>query len=549
MRAAIYARYSSELQRAASIEDQVRLCKERVEREGWTLVATYTDHAMSGATALRPGYQELIEGARRGAFDVVVAEALDRMSRDQEHIAALYKRLSFEGIRLVTLAEGEITDLHVGLKGAMNSLFLKDLASKIRRGLRGRIEQKRSGGSKAYGYEVVREFDASGELIRGGRRINANEANIIRRVFREYAAGKSPRAIVKALNAEGIPGPSGENWSASTIYGNWQRGTGILNNELYIGRLVWNRQRFLKDPETGRRVGRVNPENEWIVKKVCELRIVEDDLWLNVKERQNRVRDALRRSDGSSSLNNAHRRRYLLSGLLKCGSCGYNYTIISSDRYGCASYRSRGTCSNDLAIKREEIEARVLGGLKEKLLAPELVQQFVAEFNAEVERASRATQVLRRQQQRQLEQVMHGIVNILSAIENGIYTSTTKDRLIELEERKAELEKEIAQPSIRPISIHPSVTELYRQKVAKLEEALNADDVRTEAAEALRGLIEEVRLTPDRKTGTLRVELHGELDAILALGEGQKRHRPACEKAGRFSMVAEEGLEPPTHGL
>ncbi|MCW5749636.1 MAG: recombinase family protein, partial [Alphaproteobacteria bacterium] len=104
-RAAIYARYSSELQRQASIEDQLRLCKERLAREGWTLVATYADRAMSGASALRPGYQKLLEDARHGAFDVLVAEAMDRLSRDQEDIAALYKRLRFSGVRIVTLAE------------------------------------------------------------------------------------------------------------------------------------------------------------------------------------------------------------------------------------------------------------------------------------------------------------------------------------------------------------------------------------------------------------------------------------------------------------
>src|SRR6516225_3877493 len=112
MRVVIYARYSSENQREASIEDQVRLCRERIKREGWALVATYSDAAMSGASRLRPGYQKLLEDARAGRFDLVVAEALDRLSRDQEDIAGLYKQLGFCGVKLVTLAEGEITELH-----------------------------------------------------------------------------------------------------------------------------------------------------------------------------------------------------------------------------------------------------------------------------------------------------------------------------------------------------------------------------------------------------------------------------------------------------
>lgn len=133
-RAAIYARYSSDNQREASIEDQVRLCRQKTEREGWHLVEVYSDHAISGATTLRPGYQKMLEDARIGRFDILVAEALDRLSRDQENIAGLFKQLSFAAIKLVTLSEGEISELHVGLKGTMNALFLKDLADKTRRG-------------------------------------------------------------------------------------------------------------------------------------------------------------------------------------------------------------------------------------------------------------------------------------------------------------------------------------------------------------------------------------------------------------------------------
>src|SRR5208282_2012916 len=101
MRAVIYALYSSDLQRDASIEDQVRTCKARIEKEGWMLVATYTDHAISGSNRLRPGYQKLLEDARGGAFDVVIAEALDRLSRDQEDTAALFKHLAFASVKLM----------------------------------------------------------------------------------------------------------------------------------------------------------------------------------------------------------------------------------------------------------------------------------------------------------------------------------------------------------------------------------------------------------------------------------------------------------------
>jgi site-specific DNA recombinase len=138
-RAVNYARYSSELQRDASIENQARKCKARIAQVGWTLIATYTDRAVSGAIRMRPGYQKLLEDARGGAFDVVVTEALDRLSRDQEDVAGLYKHLSSAGGMMVNLAEGPIGELHVGLKGTMNALFLKDLGQKVRHGLAGRV--------------------------------------------------------------------------------------------------------------------------------------------------------------------------------------------------------------------------------------------------------------------------------------------------------------------------------------------------------------------------------------------------------------------------
>ena len=85
----------------------------------------YSDHGISGATILRPAYQNLLEDMRRGHFEVIVTEALDRLSRDQENVAALYKQASFAGVNVVTLAEGEISELHVGFSGAMNALYLK----------------------------------------------------------------------------------------------------------------------------------------------------------------------------------------------------------------------------------------------------------------------------------------------------------------------------------------------------------------------------------------------------------------------------------------
>lgn len=251
-RVALYARYSSDQQNAASITDQLRICRERAEHEGWQVVDTYEDAAISGASlTLRPGIQKLIQDARGGQFDLVLTEALDRVSRDQADVATLFKHLQFAGVPMVTLAEGEISELHVGLKGTMNALFLKDLAKKTHRGLRGRVEKGFSAGSVAYGYRVVRRLTSEGELVRGERAIDPAEALIVNRIFREFASGKSPRAIVRDLNAEGIPGRSGRPWRDTTIRGDSRRGAGIINNELYTGVSAAGNCRSLREGQAG----------------------------------------------------------------------------------------------------------------------------------------------------------------------------------------------------------------------------------------------------------------------------------------------------------
>jgi site-specific DNA recombinase len=519
MNVGIYARFSTDLQNAASIRDQVRLCRARAESEGWTVVATYEDAAYSGTNSLRPAYQRLLSDARTGRLDIVLAEALDRLSRDQEDVAGLYKHLSFAGVELITLAEGPINELHVGLKGTMNALFVKDLARKVRRGLEGRIRERRSGGGLGYGYDLVREYDAKGEPIRGGRKINEEEARIVVRIFQEFALGKSPRAIAKALNAEGMPGPLGRPWGPSTIYGNWRRGTGILNNQLFIGHLVWNRQHFLKDPSTGRRVGRLNPETEWIVEEVQDLRIISDDLWTRVKNRQRVVRDATSLSDYVTRSERARRPAYLLSTLLRCNECGGGFSKRSEHHYGCSNARNRGTCSNLLTIRRDVVEESVLSGLKSHLMDPGLVKEFVAEYRQEVKRlsATRDKQVsLWRDDLVRVEREIRAIIN---AIKDGLRTATIREELLSLETRKEQLLAIQKRPQGSVSRIQPGLADLYRKKVDRLREELDRDELRAQASEIVRSLIEEIRLVP--VDGRLEIEIVGRLPEVLAFASGE----------------------------
>jgi site-specific DNA recombinase len=531
MRAVIYARYSTEMQSSSSIDDQVRLCRERIERDGRELIQVYSDRAVSGATLIRPGIQSLMQDASRGAFDVVYAEALDRVSRDQEDAAGFFKRMRFADITIMTLAEGEISELHVGLKGTMNALFLKDLAEKTRRGLRGRVEAGLSGGGLCYAYDVL-----PGET--GVRRINEREAKVVIAIFRDYAAGLSPRAIAKKLNQEGIPGPSGRLWRDTTIRGHFTRGTGILNNELYVGRLVWNRLTYLKDPKSGRRRSRLNPLEAWITQKVPDLRIVDDSLWDAVKARQGSIRESDRVANARDTRFWERRRsRHLLSGLVHCGACGSLYASIGRDYLACSAARGAGTCSNRQSIRRGVLEGIILDGLKQRLMAPELVEEFVRAFHKEVNSRHLENDLRLEADKRELAEVTRKLNGLIDAIAEGLRAPGLQKRLEEFELRRAQLEQEIASTSTPPVRLHPNLATVYRRKVERLQHVLSDLDIRDEAIQVLRGLIESVCITPS-ETG-FDVEIVGEIAKMIELGmaEGKKKGPILDERTTRSVKV------------
>lgn len=161
----------------------------------------------------------------------------------------------------------------------------------------------------------------------------------------------------------------------------------MLNNELYRGRLVWGRQRFIKNPITGRRVARLNPPGAETVIEVPELRIVDDELWNAVKTRQREVSRPLTNPHVTTPLNETHRPRFLLSGLLACGVCGGGYTITAKDRYGCARRGRQGTCSNNRGIQHQELERRILDGLRSTLVTPDLIAEFTRGVHGDMESA------------------------------------------------------------------------------------------------------------------------------------------------------------------
>ena len=538
MKAAIYARYSSEQQSEHSIDDQVRICRTRAERDGWAIAEVYADYALSGATTNRPRLQALVADARAGHFEIVLAEALDRISRDQEHTAGIWKALSFAGARLITLAEGEVSELHVGLKGTMNALFLKDLAAKTHRGIAGRVQAGKSGGGLCYGYEVVRAYDASGEPVRGDRRINEDQAIVVRRIFSMFAAGSSPIAIAKALNIESVPGPDGRAWRDTTIRGHALRGTGILRNELYVGRLVWNRMRFVRDPATGKRVSRPNPENQWTRADVPELRILDDQVW---DETQGRL-GAIRAASGADAPDRNRfwlnrRSLHLLTQKTFCGVCGGVMTNVGRDYLACAAARKQGICTNTAGIRRQELETLILGALRDDLMAPDVVAEFIAAFTTAWNRGASEVSAGRDAALRELGAIERKLNGLITALAEGFRAPSLQRQLDELEQKREHLAGKLGAAAPNPPRLHPNLAQVYHDKVQRLQEAIAAGPHQQEVLDAIRGLIERVVLTPRIERG-FEVELVGEIASMVALGMADNHARPGYgDAAGRALFV------------
>ena len=527
MRSVIYARFSSDLQDSRSLADQIGLANSYMAARGLTLAGVYEDAAISGASTLnRPGIQRLLADAKAGRFDVVVTESLDRLSRSQADIAGLYEKLSFLGVRIETLADGHVTEIHVGLKGTMAALFLKDLAQKTRRGQIGRVKAGRIPGGKSYGYDILR----TGEE-RGRRTVNGPEAEVVRRAYREYAAGKSPLAIVHDFNAEGIKSPRGGRWNASALLGSPRRGNGLLNNELYRGVIVYNRQRFMKDPSTGKRIARENPESEWHRQEVQDLRIVDDELWSAVQKR--------RGERGGPHLYQQRRPQRLLSGLLRCACCGGRFSVVKDDRMRCSTLQNSRGCDNNRTIRVAEVEERVLTALRHHLLAPDIVAAAVEAYREERRKLSETRVKQRAELERAAAAIARRIANLLEMVETGMADpKASGKRFNELVAEQREIERALAEAE-RPdtIELHPQAAERYRAKVADIHAAIRSgDSAAYEAIAVVRDLIDHILVKPTPRPDPVGLEVVGNLAALLS-------ENTTGSKVAE-SLVAGAGFEP-----
>ena len=543
--AILYARYSTAMQSQASVEDQFRLLRQRAEREGWTVLAEHADRAISGTVRDRPGLMACMEAIESDGAAILLSESLDRLSRDQEDQANLYKRVRFAGARIVTLSEGEIGAIHIGMSGTMAALFIEQLGEKVRRGQLGVVAKGRIPGGLSYGYRQVRKFGDDGEPIKGLREIDEAQARIVRRIFTEYAEGASPLAIARQLNAEGIPSPRGGIWRANAIHGSRKRKNGIVHNELYRGRILYNRQTFMKDPETRKRVSRPNAEEAMVATEVPELRIIDEALWQCVQAR-------LAQFAGTRP-ERARRPKRLLSGFLKCGHCGGSYTIVAKDYWACTTRRTGGSCDNAAHIREADAEERIWAAINHHMLHPDVIAAYLDEIRKGAAAERRRLIAARAAEDQRLKEIEREQDRIVDAIVSGVPPERLKAKSLALEEERVSIEA--ARTSLDELDgllAHPALAESYRRRCESLAALVGQDEKNIPGArELLASMIEKIEVFP-RANGERGGDLllHGDLAAILGLNP--KTQKPATSEGDGQSLqtvVAGVGFEPTTFRL
>ena len=534
-----------------------RIFASYARRQGWEIVASYHDRAVSGASMFRTGIEALSRDAQAGKFDVVLTEAMDRVSRSLADVAKFHDRMEFHRVTFHTITEGKIDTMLIGMKGTMNQIQLRDIGLKTARGQKGRVKAGLSAGGNTYGYDVLPGIETDGKTQHGARAINPGEAAVVRRIFEDYARGISPKKIAETLNLEGVLAPRGKHWSASTLHGNRERGTGLLNNELYVGVRVWNRLHYAKDPDTGKRVSRPNPEDILLEVAVPDLRIIDEDLWQRVRARQG----SLKSKETGIPIDRHRRPAMLLSGLMRCGCCGSGFSKISRDGYGCSAARNKGraVCTNMRVIKQADIEGRVLHALEHHLMDPAAVEIFCKDYMAERNRLAAQAHAGRGALEKELRTIKTAHGKLVEAIIAGVPVDQVKEKMGELDTRRREIETELAaMAGPDPVRFHPSMATAYRDKVGALIRGLGDAAQMELARESLRGLIEAIILTPDPNGAGLLVDLEGALAGLLHLALWTSGERGMAAKGGdapngffeaidiacKIKLVAGAGFEP-----
>jgi len=434
---AIYARYSSDLQRPASIDDQVRRCREYVEERGGkvALELVFSDAAKSGASLVRNGFEQLMKLVRQRprGVDAIVVEDMSRVTRDLADASHLFRELRYLDVPLVGVADGVDTSgkeakVTFTVKSLLSDMYLDELSDKTRRGLEGRALAGFSTGGLPMGYRSVPQCNEHGRVVGHRIEIDAQTAPTIQRIFDEYLKGNSCAVIAQALTRDSVPPPRAKTrhrrkgWIASTV-------RAMLLNEAYIGVWTFKKRLWQKVPGTNERRSRERSADQIIRREYPERRIIDVPVWEAVRTRSAAVRA---RYTGKRNPASAPGRvtNYPLSGLLHCGCCGAPMVITrgtSATYYKCGDYKKRRSCSNSRGVKEELARTRIFAALQEKFSTPDALDYLrkrIAEYLGESNRDASRELAEKRASLARTEQRIAALIRFIADGDSSEYVTT-----------------------------------------------------------------------------------------------------------------------------
>ena len=436
MKGVIYARYSSDNQREESIEGQLRECKEYAEKNDIQIIGTYTDRALSAKTDNRPDFQKMIKDSADKKFDVVLVWKLDRFARNR-YDSAYYKNvLRRNGVKVLSATElisqnAEGILLESMLEGYAE-YYSAELSEKVLRGLtENALKCKYNGGTLPIGYCID-----SNQFFQ----IDPLTAPAVLDAFKSYAEGASMREVTDELNIKGVRTKRGGKISANSV-------TRMLHNRKYIGEYKY------RD----------------IVQANGIPAIVPKELFDRVQERMKENKKAPARHKAEDD--------YLLTTKLFCGKCqsmmvgesGTSHTKEVHRYYKCVSVKRHRGCDKK-TVRKEWIENIVIEETKKLLDNHEIIEDFV---NTAIKILNQENTVLPLLRKR-YDEVIKGIENLVNAIQMGIITPSTKQRIEELEKEKSQLsveimKEELARPTITRENILCFIEQFRKLNTNKLE--------------------------------------------------------------------------------
>ena len=409
MKAVIYARFSSEKQNEASIEGQLRECMDYANFNNIEVIGNYIDRAQSAKTDNRPNFQKMIKDSYKRMFDCIIVWKLDRFARNR-YDSAYYKNvLKKNGVRVISakesISQGADGILLESILEGYAEYYSAELSEKVKRGMtENALKAKSNGVRPPFGYYV----DDTDHY-----QIDETLAPIVKEIFTLYIDGMRVNDIAKLLNERGI-----KHKSFDMKYNAVFR---ILTNRKYIGEYKFG---------------------DIVIPNAIPA-IIDEETFNSVQQRmaRNKKAPAMHRSEDD----------YLLTTKLFCGKCGAMMTGVIGTSHTSRQYRyykcnhsKQGKCDKK-TVKKEWLEELVLDEIKKLLSSGEVIEELADRiYELQLREDNTATTI-----QAQLTGVETKLNNLVAAITQGIYSSTTKKVLDELEERKRNLEIELFEAQTR----------------------------------------------------------------------------------------------------